>query len=458
MLRAGGGPSPNLALGRRLLALSAPIFVENALHVVVGVTDTYLANNLVPGDAAANETAAAAVGSVTYLLWLLGMVAGAVGTGATAIVARAIGGRHRREANTCAGQAILLAAIVGGAAGVLLVVLGPMLAPIFNLGPAPTRLVGEYLRVLGFGVPAVVVLVTANACLRGAGDTLTPALSMGAVDALNAVLSFALVRGWFGLPAIGFAGIAVGTAAAYAVGGAIAITVLLRGSGGLRLIPARLWPRPLMIRRILKIGVPGGIDSGLHWSCNFVVLFLVNALGSVQAAAHNAAIRLESFSFMTGFAVAVAAQTMVGQALGRRDEAEARRAAWLAFAAAGGLMSAFGVTFLLFPRVWAGWLTDVTDITGAAAQSLSIAALSQPGFALYLVFAAALRGAGDTAAVLWRNLASNLLVRVVGVVLAVQVLGLGLAAVWVVIAVELWVRGTLLALRFAGGKWAGREV
>jgi putative MATE family efflux protein len=441
-----------------LLFLAGPILLENALHIVVGVTDTYLANNLYPDRPADTAAAAAAVGSVTYLLWLLSMIGGAVGTGATAIVARAIGARRRREANACAGQAVLLGAAMGLAFGALLAGAGPWLAPMFNLDAEPTRLVGEYLRILGFGVPAVVVLIAANAALRGAGDTITPALAMGAVDLLNAVLSFTLVRGWFGLPEMGFAGLAIGTAIAYGVGGLIAVGVLFLGRSGLKLAWGRLWPRGGMIRRIVNVGAPSGLDSGLHWGANFVVLYFVNALGDVGAAAHNATIRLESFSFMLGFAVAVAGQTMVGQALGRGDVAEARRAAGLAFLLAAGIMSSLGVSFLTVPYFWAGWLTEVPAITEATASALWVCAFSQIGFAAYLVFAGALRGAGDTRAVLVRNVISNFGVRVPGVVLAVHHFGWGLSAVWAVLALELWLRGGLMAWHFWRGRWAEVQV
>src|SRR5689334_14728927 len=71
---------------RVLLALAVPVFVEHVLHMAVGLTDTYLANHL-PKDAPA---ATAAVGTITYFLWFIGLIAGAIGTGSTALIARAV--------------------------------------------------------------------------------------------------------------------------------------------------------------------------------------------------------------------------------------------------------------------------------------------------------------------------------------------------------------------------------
>src|ERR1700712_4989446 len=72
------------SLFRQMLYLALPVLLENALHMVVGINDTYLANKL-PKDAAA---AGAAVGTITYLLWFFKLLVPAVGTGRTAIIAR----------------------------------------------------------------------------------------------------------------------------------------------------------------------------------------------------------------------------------------------------------------------------------------------------------------------------------------------------------------------------------
>src|SRR5882672_7208051 len=112
------------SLLRELLLLAGPVFAEQVLHMLVGLNDTYLANHVVRLngsmsaaviDAARTRmaAAAAAVGTVSYILWFVGLITGAVGSGATAIISRATGARHRRLANSICGQAMSAAAIVG---------------------------------------------------------------------------------------------------------------------------------------------------------------------------------------------------------------------------------------------------------------------------------------------------------------------------------------------------------
>ncbi len=78
-------------------------------------------------------------------------------------------------------------------------------------------------------MPASTLMFVAASCLRGGGDTLTPAIAMIVVDVTNILFTFALCNGWFGLPVLGFVGIAIGTIIAYMAGGLILFVALLRG-------------------------------------------------------------------------------------------------------------------------------------------------------------------------------------------------------------------------------------
>jgi putative MATE family efflux protein len=439
---------------RRLLVLGAPIALENFLHIFVGLTDTYLANQM-------DAPAAAAIGATTYVLWFIGLMVGSVATGSTAIISRATGANDRRTARSAVGQSFLLAGVVGLVLSTLLLTLAGPAGGWFGLeNPETQANITLYLRILGIGVPLAVFTFVGNACLRGAGDTVTPMLAMIVIDASNVLLSLALVHGWGPLPALGFAGIAWGTSLAYAGGAFIVCAVLLRGGGrsGLRLVPHRLRPAPTMMRRLVRVGLPSMVEGLSFWGANFVVLFLVGRLGDAPAAAHNVVVRVEALSYMTGFAIATAAATLVGQALGRRDPVEARRSGTVAFVVGGGFMIGCGVLFVAIPRTLCALIADDPAVVDAAAEALRVVGFAQAGFAAMMIYGGALRGAGDTAAVMTRNLGSAFAVRMTGVLIAVLYFDMGLTAVWCVLAIDLFLRGGLLASRFYRGNWTEREV
>ena len=265
---AAAAAASRRALVRALLALAAPVLAEHALHILVGLTDTYLANHLEHSKAEAT----AAVGTVGYIFWFIGLFAGAIGTGSTAIIAREVGARHRRRANSICGQSMLFAAALGVALGLFLWLAAAPVITFTGLQGEARDFAHSYLRLLTPAVPFLVLMFVANACLRGAGDTLTPAVSMIVVDVVNVIFSCGLTYGWWGFPKLGFKGIAIGTMIAYIAGGVLQVTVLLVGRGGIKLHVHRLRPHLRDLSRIVRVGVPAGLTDAINLIANFGLL------------------------------------------------------------------------------------------------------------------------------------------------------------------------------------------
>jgi putative MATE family efflux protein len=451
-----------------VLLLALPVLLEQLLHTVVGFTDAYLANHLIntsnlTGDALAsakqtNDAAGAAVGSVSYVLWFVNHLAATLAIGATALVSRAIGANHRSLAHAVCGQVVTGALFVGIVAGTLIAIFAPQIAPLSNLPVESQGYFASYIRLLAFALPLTLLMLVASACLRGAGDTLSPMYALVTVDIVNVVMSVGLTHGYGPLPALGFDGIALGTVIAYICGGAMLFVTLIRGRGGIRLYLHRLKPKWAVLKRVLRIGLPGGAEMLLQWLANVGVLISVNSLGAASAAAHNSAIRLEAFSFLMGMAFSVAAATLVGQNLGRKDVPTARRAALYCYLLGGGIMTLWGVVFILFGPWLATFMSTSPLQHQLIAQCLFITGFIQCGFAAAIVFGGALRGAGDTKKVMYINLASIVFVRLVGVLIALHVFNLGLTGIWVILSLELFLRGCLMTSRFLLGNWYTTKV
>jgi putative MATE family efflux protein len=446
---------PRERLFRALLVLALPVLAENALNLVVQLNDTYLANHLDPG---IRVDATAAMGTVVYLMWFIGLFAGAVGAGATAIIARATGARHLTRAHAACGQAILLAAVLGACLVAIFYFGAPFIAHISGLADRPARYATDFLRLFAIFTPAMLLLMVANACLRGAGDTRTPLLAMIVVNVVNVALTWSFVHGLFFFPQLGFNGIALGTGIAYCVGAAMQITVLIHGIGKLRLRLHRLRLHTREMARVLRIGLPAAVEQSLMWGANFYLVYVVNKIGPVASAAHLNAVRLESLSFTTGFAVGIATATMVGQSLGMRDIARARKVAHYGMLLGGGVMTTLGLLFIFLAQPLAQWMSADAAVIDLTAQCLFIAGFIQIGFAAYIVFASALRGAGDTRGAMYVNLFSVVGIRLGGVAFFGQYLGVGLAAIWIVLCTELMIRGALMYARFLQGRWMVAKV
>jgi putative MATE family efflux protein len=449
--------SSNRQLLRELMLLATPVWIEQALHMAVGLNDTWLANHL-PRDAA---NAGAAVGTITYFLWFIGLLVGAVGTGSTAMISRAKGARHQSLANSVTGQSISASVLMGLIVGAILFTAATPIIAMTQLQGTAHAFAFSYLRMLSVSLPFTMVMFIAGSCQRGGGDTITPAIVMVIVDLINMLFSFALCRGWFGLPVMGFDGIAAGTVIAYISGGVMQLIVLTRHSAVVRLHLHRLRPHWFTIKRLFRIGIPAMIEGLLAWLANFGVIAIINRVDptNVMSSAHMNTVRLEGVSFLSGMAFATAAATMVGTNLGRKDPQRAARSAYMAFTVAAIFMGLCGLLMITVGKYPAEWISaNDPRIIHLTIQCLRITGTIQVGFAACLVFGGALRGAGDTLSAMIISLSTIIGLRFTSVIIVGYWLHLGLTAVWCVLASELFLRGVLMYLRFASGAWKTTRV
>ena len=386
---------------RALLRLTWPVMLEQLLIMLVVLSDKWFTGNYLPG-----ADHLAAITLVSYVLGFVPSGFAAVAIGATAMVARFIGSGDQDGAQRVANQAIMLGVVLVVAAAGLGLLFGRRL--IAGLSPDATTaaLAERYLIILLFAFPAIMLGQVGNASLRGAGDTVTGLVAMALANVVNIVLGYGFVTGWGGFPKLGWNGLAIAASVGYCThaGRDRVGQRLLIGQGAwlCAFEPGAAVARVGLMRRILRIGVPGGIDLLAASACQFWFLSIVTRLGAVDAAAFGVAIAVEALAFMPGIAFQVAATTLAGQYLGARDVRRAVRSTWMAASACGGLMTLIAVGFYFgsewLARQFVGGMQDSGQaaIAQRAAMLVRIVAFGQLPQAMIMVFSGALRGVGDT--------------------------------------------------------------
>lgn len=458
-------PNLNRDTLRPMLSLALPVLAEQLLGVLVGFVDMALAGHVLKTDAHI-----AAMGSLAYLMWLLFTLFAAVAIGATAVVARLTGGGMRTEAARASNQALLLGVLLAIPITVLYGFGGTSLAAVLQLEGEAASLAGRYLFIIAFSVPLVAMQRVGIASLRGAGDTVSGFVAMTTVNILNALISYGLVTGWGPFPNLGWDGLAIGTATSHIVGGVIIIACLVVGRAGLKFQWRGLRPNMAMIRRLLRIGIPGGIDALAILMCHLWYLSIINALGTTAAASHGLGIRIESLAYLPGTAFQVAAATLAGQLLGAGEPQRARRAVWTALICGGVVMCVAGALFA-FGGQWFMLLflgTNGTDIAVMTRQLLKIVAVSMPALAITMILTGGLRGAGDTRWPLAITFIGYLLVRIPGAYFlawnGLTIPGLditvpaGVHGAWIAMVVDTFVRASLVLARYWHGGWTRIQV
>ena len=450
---------PSGSIARQVLRLAGPVLVEQALLYLVGLSDTILTGRYLA------EEQLAAVTVATYLLWFLGSLMTIISVGATALVARLTGAGQPSAANRTCQQAVGLSLILG----TLLVFAGQIGAPslirALNLGGKSASEATMFLRVVLLVTPLLACTTAGVACLRGVGDTKTGMWVMILVNAVNAGLSWSLVRGFGPFPKLGFAGIAIGTATGEAVGGLAVLAILGTGRSGLRLRPAGLWPAWVEARRILRISLPAAGESLTNVFCQLWFLGLINRLGSTATAAHGVAIRCEALAFLTVTAFSIAASTLTGQYLGAGRPDLADRAARMAWGMGVALLILVGglLYFVAEPMFDLFLGGRQPKVVAEGVPVLRIVAFALPFLATLNVLNGALRGAGDTRWPWLIVLVGYFFVRMpltywLTWPVADGGLGLGLRGAWLAMFFDLATRGILVAARFVGGGWKQSRV
>jgi putative MATE family efflux protein len=451
-----------------MLWLTLPVLLEQILHILVGFTDLWLTGNFLQ-----NEAYVAAMTLMIYALWLVGNVFGFVALGSTALIARFAGARDHRMVDRVMNQSITSGLIWS----VMLIALTLPLAGYFPIVMGLKGLAAEaaqsYLRIEICVLPAVMVERVAVACLRGAGDMVSGLAVMAIVNLINMVASYSLCRGVGPLPELGWNGVALGTAIGHCCGATILLILLACGRAGFHLRLTALRPDWGLIRRILRIGIPGGIDVLLVSICHLIYLRIVLSLGDVAAAAHGVAIQVEALGYMPGGAFQISAATMAGQYIGARDLVRARSSVVMACIVATGVMVVAGVFFYIAAVPLASMFLKGAsrEVIPLAAELLRVVAYAMGPLALVMVLVGALRGAGDTRWPLALNLIGIVFFRVpLALYLSHSTItlpildytfhgaGLGVVGAWYAAVTDIVVRCVLLLLRFRHDAWERIDV
>lgn len=464
---ANGLLAPTL---RTVLILSAPAILEQVIQAAVGVTDTVVAGHL-PGDDHTVAAASAAVGVMSYLQWLAGLLNSAFSIGAMAIVARSIGAGRIRVANRVTGTAVAAAFLVSLAVGILLFVFASPVAYAIGLRDLAHRFGVQYLQIMTITIALQGVALTGMACLRGAGDTFRPMLVTSSIAIVNIITSTSFTFGWLGMPAWGLRGNAFGTMLAYLLGGVATLVLLLGGWSHLHLRWSHLRIVPHNFVRLLRIGMPSWAEGMLLWLGQIlIVIFVINrndadlGVAGATMAAHNAVIRIESLAYLPGFGFGIACSSMVGRYLGAGRQDYAKRAALLSTRLAVGTMTALAIPMVLIPHALLALMVDSAPVVAAGVWPMVLAGLAQPGFALSIIKGSGLKGAGDTVWPMIATGAGMTLVRVPVLLLALGLFaragqpGTGLIAVWFGIFADLNFRGLINWAVWRRGSWMRKAI
>ncbi|RFF30988.1 MATE family efflux transporter [Wenzhouxiangella sediminis] len=375
---------------RRTLLLAGPLIIGQVTSYAMTLVDTLMAGRL-----GALDLGAVAIGSS---IWSAGMVF-IVGLmmAVSAAVSQLEGAGRRGQAGELTRQALWLALFIS-ALFFFLMRRGDGLMDLIGVEPAVAELAHRYLLAISWGMPALAGMFVLRFFSEGTGHT-RPTMYIGVMGiAFNVPLNYVLMFGKLGFPALGAEG----------CGWASAVVLWLQLVMMAAWVRWRPYYRPFGVfarfsgpdwrelRALLALGLPIGVMVFLEASLFIASALAIGTLGTLPVAAHQVAINFSGLIFMVPLGLSGAITVRVGNAVGRRDRAGARRAGLVGMGMALGFGALASLTMILFPEWIARMYTPDPEVVALAASLLFFAAVFQLADCLQVSAAGALRGLKDT--------------------------------------------------------------
>ena len=438
--------SSYLFSNRALTALIIPLIIEQLLNVLVGMADTIMI-------ARVGEAAVSGVSLVDSVMLLLINAFQALATGGAVVAGQYLGQKNQKRACEAANQlvwfvTILAVAIMAimylGKRFILHVVFGQIDADVMYHA-------NVYLLIVTASIPFIALYNAGAAIFRSMGNSkvsMKVSILMNLINVCgNAILIYGFHRG--------AEGVAIPTLVSRMVAGTLITILLLNQNQQLHIRRSfRYRFKPGMVKKILQIGVPNGLENSMFQLGKIIVLSLVSTFGTYAIAANAVSNVVASFQVLPGMALNLAITTVISQCVGAHDYEQAqhytKKLLKLTY-----LFVLVTVSVMLAASHLITWAYNLSDITAAEAikiffmHGISAAIIWPIAFSL----PSTLRAAGDVRFCMITSIASMWICRIVFSYIFGQYLGFGVFGVWMAMILDWWVRSAFFVYRYRKGTW-----
>jgi MATE family multidrug resistance protein len=427
---------------KKTLELAYPVIIGQLGFIMMGVVDSVMV-----GSIGAVPLAAASVGNSLFIL--ISIVGLGISIAVTPLVAIAVGGNRYEECGILFRQSLLINVITGIV--IAMAIFGGSFFLIYiDQPPEVVALAQSYTRILGFSGIAYMVFASYKQFIEGFSVMRPSMVVVLLANLINVLTNWLLIFGKAGFPELGLDGAGWATFASRVFMAAIMMVYVMRADHFKRYDVTFHFKsiNTRIIKKILALGLPSGIQYFFEVGAFSFAVVMVGWLGTYQLAAHQIAINLASISFMCALGVSAAGSIRVGNAVGRKNIEETRRAGFTAIIISGSIMGAFGIIFIIFRNILPAFYIDNPQVISFAASILIVAAIFQVFDGVQAVGIGILRGLTDVKGpTLITFIAYWVLALPIGYILGFT-FDYGIVGVWIGLLLGLAASATLLTLRF----------
>ena len=436
---------------RKLAALLIPLAVDQLLNSFMGTVDTLVVSNL-------GSAAISAVSLVDSINILIVQAFFALATGGTVVCSHYLGCRREEHAKEAARQLVFITFMMSLVIGALCIIFnGQILALIFGeVEDAVMENAKQYFFFSAISYPFIALYDDGSSILRAQENSRLPMLISVASNLVNLVLNLLFVWG------LGF-GVA-GSACATLLARIFAMAVVMYKLRNPRLTVSltqyhSIRPDWGEIRRILRIGIPSGVENSMFQFGKLAIQSTVSLMGTAAIAAQGMTNIIENLNGILAIGVGIGLMTVVGETLGagRKEEAVYYVKKLCVISEVVIIVSCLVMFALVHPITYFGGMEP--ESARMCIHMVTWITIVKPVvWVMSFIPAYGFRAAGDVKFTMTVSVISMWFCRVTLAIVLARVFGMGPMAVWIGMFTDWTVRGVIYTVRFRSRKWLGHKV
>lgn len=429
-----------------LFAITWPIFIDSVLRMMLGTADVFMLSRI-------SDEVTGAVGLANEIIVFCILMFGFVGIGTSVAVAQNLGAGRAKEASRISALAITINFIFGIVVSIVLVVFGESIMQLMNLAPDQIAIAKKYLNLISAFIWIEALSYAVSSVLRSNGQTRDVMYVTLGVNVIHVVGNVLLIFGNLGFPEWGVTGAAVSTVISRFLGLLVLFVILYRRIPFPIRFKDYITFDKRIVKQILSIGLPSAGEH-LSWQSQYLMIVsFVNIIGQVALSTHVYVMNVTNYFMALGMAIGMGTEIIVGHMVGAGEFK----------AAYHKLIRSLRMTFLLtfvvvgiaslFRKELLGLFTDNPEIIAMGSGILLLSVILEPGRTFNLVVINSLRAAGDAKFPVAMGVLSMWGVAVpLAYWLGIH-MNMGLLGVWIAFAVDEWLRGLIMYLRWRSRVW-----
>ena len=371
----------------KLISFSLPLMVSSILQLMFNAVDIIVVGRF------SGSQALAAVGSTTALINIFTNLFIGISLGANVLAARYFAAGREKEMSEAVHTAITLALISGVFLLFLALLISRPMLSAMNTPEAVLPYALQYLRIYALGMPFIMAYNFGAAILRSIGDTKRPLLCLVLSGIINAAMNLFLVIVFH----LDVAGVAIATVVSNAVSSVLVISFLIRERSEVHLDLRKLRIVKPDLLRIMRIGIPAGLQNMVFSVSNVIIQSVLNGFGTMAVAGSAVALNFENFSYFIIAAFNQAAVTFTSQNYAARQYDRCRSVFRLCMTLSMILTACMSWTFILARPFFTSFFTSDPDVLRYAELRMLCVLTFNFLTTTYDVGGAAMRGLGYSA-------------------------------------------------------------